>query len=174
MLHLGAWFSITFIIIIIDQMCLYIFSRRMKNFATYAKQAVVLSGFGAILFEEAVRKIAFIHSMFEEQIHGHKINDWEVERFQDNLAISAHSRYFAQKRHVKANDRHSFQPFVDQNGELEKLKGENFVHSSDNVVKYVMRSKKEDGSFQLSYFILNMIIRFMMIDSRPVIQHPFK
>ena len=77
-------------------------------------------------------------------------------------ALGSHTRYFTSRRNCYSPIVQNFGPGVDPNGELEKLKGSNFVHTIDNIVQYLGEKQSDSGT---SYVIFDFIL-FMNIQTR--------
>ena len=69
-----------------------------------------------------------------------------------------------------------FGPGVDPNGDLERIKGNTYIHTEDNVVQYLEEKKKNDELMCViceNFFFFD-IFKFCYIDIKTSIQLDFR
>lgn len=100
------------------------------------RQAVAMTGMGSPDFSDAVRSIFAIEEVFSRQVGDKKMVPWKAGSFQEWDTIYISNRYFTPRRSHPNLQRVAFDRFVDPDGTLEALAGDDKVHCIDNVVEY--------------------------------------
>lgn len=111
--------------------------------ARNVRQYVAITGFDSESFAKTLAGLARVRRLFEDSLPINKLDSLQLVSMDGIPALSCHTRYFTTRRDCSSTILQNFGPHVDPNGDLEKLKGEDFVHTEDNIVQYL--GKKEEN-----------------------------
>jgi hypothetical protein len=107
------------------------------------RQYVALTGLNLEDFNKTLEGLGKVHRFFEDLLPGNKLQPMETLSIDGNLALACHTRYFRERRHCRSAVPYPFGPGVDPNKDLERLGGDLYIHTEENVVQYLGR--KTDG-----------------------------
>ena len=99
--------------------------------ATFIHQYVALTGFDLEAFEDILGGLARVHCLFKDLLPANKLENLEYVSDTGYATLTCHTRYFTSRCSCYSPIVDNFGPDVDPNGNLEKLKGNNFVHTED-------------------------------------------
>ena len=102
-----------------------------------------MTGFGAEDFNQTLMGLARVHDYFRS-VFPDKICPFEPFDIDGNLALASSTRYFHSRHHNRSATPQAFGPGVDPHGILDKMGGETYIHTEDNVVQFLGR-KTDDG-----------------------------
>jgi hypothetical protein len=92
-------------------------------------------------FLNYVDNIITIHSAFSRHFAENALVPWQPAQFGEYPAIDVSNRYFTPKRDAQLSTSITMSEDIDPNHALTILLGNDFVHTSDNVVEYFERIK---------------------------------
>lgn len=122
--------------------------RRNQNYAAFIRQHVALSGLNSDPFNKSLEAFAKVHRYFGDLLPADKLECLQSISIDGSAALNCHTRYFTSHRNCLG--RPVKQPFglgVDPNGDLERIKGDTYIHMEDNVVQYMEEKKGDEGSW---------------------------
>ncbi|KAF8973568.1 hypothetical protein BDZ97DRAFT_1647707, partial [Flammula alnicola] len=114
----------------------------LKRKATYIRQAVRLTGLGAISFENATDTIRSVQQLLSTHLRD---DLWQAASYEGHTAIDASARYFTPRRFVPQERGQAFENGVDPNGVLADIRGQDLIHGSDNKVDYLREYQDNKG-----------------------------
>ena len=80
------------------------------NLVNIVRQAVCLTGLDSMTFDQSIRNIAQIHTVFQQHIPEGKFWVWYPQRIDGHLTLNAYTWYFTPKYHANMQDIQPFQP----------------------------------------------------------------
>jgi hypothetical protein len=108
----------------------------------FLKQAVTITGLGTHAFTKAVDSMEAIEEIFSRQVGQDTILPWKNGTYLDWTTMFSSNRYFTSRRSNFNLQAVPFDPFVDPEGVLASMAGNDKVHCSDNVVEYYELTSK--------------------------------
>jgi len=114
----------------------------------FLRQGLSLTGFGETGMNRIFEKVAEVQGVFQRSF-GDRLQECSVfSSFQGYLTLDMSNRYFVPREDAYIDDICELGEDVDPQGNLAKLAGSAFVHSSDNKVFYYERRKSgKDGKY---------------------------
>lgn len=83
--------------------------------------------------------------MFEREVPANSLECWMPEEFDGYPGIAIANRYFSDRRNAGKESDLRFRNETDPYGILQRSKGRDFVHLSDNVVDYFEMNSTATG-----------------------------
>lgn len=108
---------------------------------------------GLPYFDAYVKELEHIHAEFMGTFRGLVACPWQPEMDKSWPVISAYTRYFTARQFADRLTESEFFENVDPHKILERSKGTNFVHTTENVVLYYRRVQEMDGTFGYVVFL---------------------
>lgn len=106
----------------------------------YISQRAIVTGYGSPSFDRSIRKTEEIYALFERHLPHGTMVDWTPITIADYEAFSASTRLFTKRSDAHTESDQPFGDGVDTTGRLERMKGTDLVHLSDNKVTYLKRT----------------------------------
>lgn len=78
------------------------------------------------------------------------MNPWVSTQYEGMPAIDVSARYFTPRKSAPYERGLAFEVGVDPDALLSQLRGQNYIHGSDNKVLYMQEHKSEDGNITLA------------------------
>lgn len=98
-----------------------------------------MTGFGSPAFEKCIRKIHDVHQKFAREVPANSLDLWVPADFEGHPSIAISNRFYSDRRSCGPSsdaEEVAFGEGVDPNRVLEKAKGKNLVHLTENEVAY--------------------------------------
>jgi len=114
------------------------------RYATVIRQYVAITGLNLEAFQKTLEGQEKIHAFFQDSLPNQTLQPTSSISFHKNLAMACYTRYFQSTTIYRPLFPHPFGPGVDPNGDLNRLRGDTYMHIEDNVVQYLGR-KFDDG-----------------------------
>ncbi|KAK0501951.1 hypothetical protein EDD18DRAFT_1024290, partial [Armillaria luteobubalina] len=123
------------------------FKKKVKhNQIPYLHQSVAITGLGNKHFNTSIEAVAQIVAYFTREVGQHKLNKVKfVSMYQTFPVIHLSSHYFSRRDQVMPADEVDFDSDVDPMWILEKMKGQKYCHTTENMVYYQEHVEGEDG-----------------------------
>jgi hypothetical protein len=99
-------------------------------------------------FNKTLSGLARVHKYFEDVLPADKLEPLEPFTLHGYLALACHTRYFMARRYCRSAVAIAFGPGVDPNGDLERIGGDSYIHTEDNVVQYLGIKTDEEKSLK--------------------------
>jgi hypothetical protein len=115
--------------------------RRSQKFAAVARQHVALTGLNLEFFNDTLEGLARVHRFFQDSLPFDALEPFQIPTTDGFSILTSHTRYFTPRRNCCSPIIRTFGPNIDPNGDLESLKGHNYVHTEDNIVQYLYEKK---------------------------------
>ncbi|KAJ6474031.1 hypothetical protein C8R47DRAFT_1221280 [Mycena vitilis] len=109
--------------------------------AQFLSQHVEICGLDTATFEASMGQINAIHELFSDYLSGIDITPVPDGPNSTNCSLGAANRVFSRKYDLPTEQDNDFEPGLDPIGLLDKLKGTEFFHAPENMVKYFRRVK---------------------------------
>lgn len=119
--------------------------RRNQNFAAYIRQYVALAGYDLESFNRTLEAYAKVHHYFRDLLPTITLEDIQPVSIGDFSALACYTRYFTSRRSCPSAIHQPFGPGVDPDGYLDKLRGNTYVHTEDNMVQFLGKTKTDSG-----------------------------
>jgi len=135
-----------------------IFSLSLRNekskirCANYLRQYVAITGLNLEVFNTTLEGLGRVYRYFEDMLPKYEVEPLEPVTIHEHIAMACYTRYFLPYRSCKTAVRYPFGPEVDPDGVLERLGGNSFLHTEDNVVQYL--GKRVDEEKYVKYWII--------------------
>jgi hypothetical protein len=120
------------------------------------------------LFNETLEGLARVHRFFEDSLPVNSLESFQLPTMEGFSVLASHTRYLTSRRNSISPILQSFGPGVDPNGDLEFLKGNNFVHTEDNFVQYLGENKKDNETSCVIYFEKMFTIKFSNLNFKAI------
>ncbi|TEB23701.1 hypothetical protein FA13DRAFT_1639649, partial [Coprinellus micaceus] len=112
-------------------------NRAMK----FSVQSIRLRGFGVPKFDQSVYTLEQVFLRYCQHFDDGTVQQWSPSSSgQDEWSIEASTRYFTRNIHAGNEKAVPFAPKVDPMGELAAMGGDDWIHTADNEVNYLMRT----------------------------------
>jgi hypothetical protein len=102
----------------------------------YVRQSITLTALGAPILQDCIKSIIAIQHTFSRLLPPDSMDDWVPAVFDGHAAIDMGNRYFTDRHNSADNESIAFDTGIDPDRILEKALGTDFVHISENEVKY--------------------------------------
>ncbi|KAG2022477.1 hypothetical protein CC2G_000219 [Coprinopsis cinerea AmutBmut pab1-1] len=117
------------------------------------RQHVRLTGLGCSEFDTVQAAFEDVFKLFADQDHLRTtLQPLTFEPYEGYPALDAHARYFTDRKASPMEKSLPFPLAVDPVGTLESLRGEMFIHGTDNQVEYARKVANGTGGFRLEAF----------------------
>jgi hypothetical protein len=100
------------------------------------RQSIRLTALGALYLHDCIKSIVVIQHTFSRLLPPDSMEDWVPAAFDSHAAIDMGNRYFTHRHDTTDNESVTFNTSIDPDRILEKALGTDFVHISENDVKY--------------------------------------
>lgn len=110
------------------------------NKVLYVSQRAVLAGYGSTSFAKSLENTEEVHSLFQRNFPLGTMADRIATTFGDEEAFSAATRLFTMRIDAPNETDLEFSDGVDPTGRLERMKGSDLMHLSDNKITYLRRT----------------------------------
>ena len=150
--------------------------KRNQNLAAFVRQYVALTGLDMECFSKTLEAAARVHRFFEDFLSIEKLEPFQPISIDGFDVLACHTRYFMPRRNCRLLVEQPFGPGVDPNGDLERIKGNTYIHTEDNIVQYLEEKKKNDELMCViceNFFFFD-IFKFCYIDIKTSIQLDFR
>jgi hypothetical protein len=122
-----------------------------------------LTGLNLEFFDSTLEGLARVHRFFQDSLPIDTLEPFQIPTTEGFSVLSSHTRYLSPRRNFCSPIIRTFGPNIDPNGDLESLKGHNYVHTEDNIVQYL--GEKNNNNETSCVIILENI--FVVISSIP-------
>lgn len=86
-----------------------------------------------------------VHHTFMRVLPKNSLEDWCPLMYGDHVAIDMTNRYFTDRHDQPPTDTINFKSCVDPDGILDRLMGDDYIHTSENEVEYYEAFVGENG-----------------------------
>ena len=97
--------------------------------------------------------LAHIHKFFKDAF-AERLEAFQPSTINGNLALVSSTRYFHTRHHHCLAIPQAFGPGIDPNGILERIGGNAYIYTEENVVQYL--GKKSDDKKPFKYVIIHI------------------
>ena len=104
------------------------------NLVNIVRQVICLTSLGSTTFNQSIRNIAQIHTVFQQHVPEGKFQVWYPQWIDKHLTLNVYTRYFMPKCHANIQDIQPFQPWVDMHGFLTEMQATWTCHFPHRVV----------------------------------------
>jgi hypothetical protein len=112
------------------------------------RQHVKITGLGQPTFDESVKQLSEIHTMFKETIAAGTVLPLEFVPYEGHGSIESHARYFTDRELVPYETNNDFLT----HGVLAKAQPDSFIHAMDNQVEYCTMMIEDDNEVRYVNF----------------------
>jgi len=113
------------------------------------RQYVALTGLGIEEFNSTLTGLARVHKYFKDVLPADKLERLDPFSLHGYLALACHTRYFHARHLCQSAVAIPFGPGVDPLGVLERIAGDLYVHTEDNVVQYLGKKTDRESCYDL-------------------------
>ena len=119
----------------------------------YAKQSVAVTGFNSDSFAKAVSEYEKIYNLFDRCFPIDTLDKWVPSMMgaTDYPVFEVSNRYFTKKAALSQDVVLELGQDIDPKGILKKIAGTDFVHTTENEVKYFKLTKDKDGDIEWAF-----------------------
>ncbi|KAF7967715.1 hypothetical protein HWV62_33305 [Athelia sp. TMB] len=121
--------------------------RTARTSARYLEQSFTLTGLNALSFNMAIEGVFAIAESFGRQTDN--MAPWHPGQFEGFSTLNTSNRLFTKQTYDKRHQAVPIEGSIDPVGSLIDMAGEEYVHTEDNVVRYLKCLVSPDG--QVSY-----------------------
>jgi hypothetical protein len=114
----------------------------------FIRQSISITGAGTTTFNEALKAVQEIYTLFHRQFPDGKLESWNTPDYAGHTAIDISNRYFTPKRDAPKMEHIPFGEAVDPHGILEDMAKSGYVHGEENKVSYYVCHFDEQGNIR--------------------------